>query len=30
VVPFIVSDLIKVALASTLVPAVWSVLPKRG
>jgi biotin transport system substrate-specific component len=30
VVPFIVSDLIKVALASALVPAVWSVLPKQG
>ena len=28
VLPFIVSDLIKVALASALVPAVWSLLPK--
>lgn len=30
VAPFIVPDLIKVALASALVPAVWSLLPKRG
>ena len=30
VVPFILSDLIKVALAAALVPAVWSLLPKRG
>ena len=30
VVPFIVGDLIKVALAAALVPAVWSLLPKRG
>lgn len=30
VVPFIVSDLIKVALAAAVVPAVWSLLPKRG
>jgi len=30
VVPFIVPDLIKVALASAIVPAVWSLLPKRG
>jgi biotin transport system substrate-specific component len=30
VVPFIVPDLIKVALAAALVPAVWSLLPKRG
>ncbi len=30
VVPFIVPDLIKVALASALVPAIWSLLPKRG
>ncbi|RUW24721.1 biotin transporter BioY [Mesorhizobium sp. M4B.F.Ca.ET.215.01.1.1] len=29
VVPFIVGDLIKVALAAALVPAVWSLLPKR-
>ncbi|MGB3833890.1 MAG: biotin transporter BioY [Mesorhizobium sp.] len=29
VVPFIVPDLIKVALAASLVPAVWSLLPKR-
>lgn len=29
VVPFIVPDLIKVALASCLVPAVWALLPKR-
>jgi biotin transport system substrate-specific component len=30
VVPFIVPDLIKVALAATFVPAVWALLPKRG
>ena len=30
VVHFIVGDLIKVALAAALVPAVWSLLPKRG
>lgn len=30
VVPFIVPDLIKVALAAALVPAVWSLLPKRS
>jgi biotin transport system substrate-specific component len=30
VAPFIVPDLIKVALAAALVPAVWSLLPKRG
>lgn len=30
VVPFIVPDLIKVALASALVPAVWMLLPKKG
>lgn len=30
VLPFIVPDLIKVALAATLVPAVWALLPKRG
>ena len=30
VAPFIVGDLIKVALAAALVPAVWSLLPKRG
>ena len=30
VVPFIVGDLIKVALAAALVPAVWSLLPKRS
>lgn len=30
VVPFIVPDLIKVALAAAIVPAVWSLLPKRG
>ena len=30
VLPFIVPDLIKVALAAALVPAVWSLLPKRG
>ncbi|RWC94534.1 MAG: biotin transporter BioY [Mesorhizobium sp.] len=29
VVPFIVGDLIKVALAAALVPAVWSLLPKQ-
>jgi len=29
VLPFIVPDLIKVALASALVPAVWALLPKR-
>lgn len=29
VLPFIVGDLIKVALAASLVPAVWSLLPKR-
>jgi biotin transport system substrate-specific component len=29
VVPFIVGDLIKVALAASLVPAVWSLLPKQ-
>jgi biotin transport system substrate-specific component len=29
VAPFIVPDLIKVALAATLVPAVWSLLPTR-
>lgn len=30
VVPFIVPDLIKVALASTLAPAIWALLPKQG
>jgi biotin transport system substrate-specific component len=30
VLPFIVPDLIKVALAAALVPAVWSLLPKRN
>lgn len=30
VVPFLVPDLIKVALAASLVPAVWALLPKRG
>lgn len=30
VMPFIVPDLIKVALAASLVPAVWALLPKRG
>lgn len=30
VVPFIVGDLIKVALAASLVPAVWSLLSKRS
>ena len=30
VVPFIVADLIKVALAASLVPAAWSLLPKRS
>jgi biotin transport system substrate-specific component len=30
VVPFIVGDLIKVALAASIVPAVWSLLPKRS
>jgi len=30
VVPFLVPDLIKVALAAAVVPAVWSLLPKRG
>lgn len=30
VVPFIVPDLIKVALAAAIVPAVWSLLPRRG
>jgi biotin transport system substrate-specific component len=29
VVPFILPDLIKVALAASLVPAVWSLLPRR-
>jgi len=29
VVPFIVPDLIKVALASTLAPAIWALLPKQ-
>ncbi|HEY6631022.1 MAG TPA: biotin transporter BioY [Rhizobiaceae bacterium] len=29
VVPFVVPDMIKVALAAALVPAVWSLLPKR-
>ena len=29
VVPFIVPDLVKVALAAALVPAVWSLLPKQ-
>lgn len=29
VVPFIIGDLIKVALAASLVPAVWSLLPKQ-
>lgn len=29
VVPFIVPDLIKVALASTLAPAIWALLPKH-
>jgi biotin transport system substrate-specific component len=30
VAPFIVPDLIKVALAAALVPACWALLPKRG
>ena len=30
VVPFVLPDLIKVALAAAVVPAVWSLLPKRG
>ena len=30
VVPFVVGDLIKVALAASLVPAVWPLLSKRG
>jgi biotin transport system substrate-specific component len=30
VVPFIVPDLIKVALAALVVPATWALLPKRG
>ncbi|RWD93695.1 MAG: biotin transporter BioY, partial [Mesorhizobium sp.] len=30
VVPFIAGDLIKVALAASLVPAVWALLPKRS
>ncbi len=30
VVPFIVPDLVKVALASAIAPAVWSLLPRRG
>jgi biotin transport system substrate-specific component len=30
VTPFIVGDLIKVALAASLVPAAWSLLPKRS
>ena len=30
VAPFIVPDLIKVALAALLVPATWALLPKRG
>jgi biotin transport system substrate-specific component len=29
VVPFLVPDLVKVALAAALVPAVWSLLPRR-
>jgi biotin transport system substrate-specific component len=29
VVPFILPDLIKVALAASLVPAIWSLLPRR-
>lgn len=30
IVPFIVPDLIKVALAAAVVPAVWALLPRRG
>lgn len=30
VVPFLVPDLIKVALASAVVPAVWALIPRRG
>lgn len=30
VVPFIVPDLIKVALAAAAVPAIWALLPKKG
>lgn len=30
VLPFIVADLIKVALASAIVPAVWSLLPRKS
>ena len=30
VVPFIVPDLIKAALAAAIVPAVWSLLPRKG
>jgi len=30
VVPFIVPDLIKAALAAALVPAVWSLLPRKA
>ncbi|MDH4985839.1 biotin transporter BioY [Aminobacter anthyllidis] len=30
VVPFIVPDLIKVALAAAVVPAIWALLPKKG
>lgn len=30
VMPFIVPDLVKVALAAALVPAVWALLPRRG
>lgn len=30
VVPFLVPDLVKVALASAVVPAVWALIPRRG
>lgn len=30
VAPFIVPDLVKVALAATAVPAIWALLPKKG
>lgn len=30
VAPFIIPDVIKVALAAALVPAIWSLIPKRG
>ena len=30
VAPFVLTDLVKVALAASLVPAIWSLLPRRG